>query len=221
MSSGYVATRLRQPYWIRAVISCRLILRTMTSRMYRSIASDLRLRPGQDLPKNLRGVYISSPMKSTKDVSTAGELELSLARAALVLGMRCANAHMRHKWQGLIARLLQRLHDSSAAAAARVRVRAAGGAFGKNMRKAFSADTPEADKAGVLFDAFHYPAKGRSFACHAVLNLGIWFDHLFNVLRSTFRDCQALVAIKPAVVFSKSYANVISRSQDCGAMQSL
>ena len=78
-----------------------------------------------------------------------GELELGLAQAALALGMRCASPQLRHKWQGLIARLLQRLHDSSAAAAARMRIRASGGVFGKNMRKGFPSDEPESDKAGA------------------------------------------------------------------------
>ncbi len=85
-----------------------------------------------------------------RDQSCAGELELGLSRASLALGMRCASPQLRHRWQGLTTSLLHRLHNSSAAAAGRMRVRAAGGVFGKNMRKGFPSDEPEADRAGMV-----------------------------------------------------------------------
>ena len=108
-------------------------------------------------------------MLTCGDPPCAGELELRLARAALALGMRCASPQLRHRWQGLTTSLLDRLHHSSAAAAGRMRVRAAGGVFGKNMRKGFPSDEPEADQAGMALP----------FNCH-IVDIGaiFWVIHV-------------------------------------------
>jgi hypothetical protein len=132
---------------------------------------------------------LNNSQLSKIDIRATGDLELSLAKAALALGMRCASAQMRHRWQGLVARLLQRLHDSSVAAAARVRIRAAGGVFGKNMRKAFSLDQPEADEAGVaLMSPFHMLRRTTSYPTKRTLCLEPGLAPISGVILTQYHE---------------------------------
>ena len=95
--------------------------------------------------------------------SFTGELEVSLARQALSLGMRCTSISLRNKWHALVARLLQRLHAAAAAARGRSRVRQAGGGFGKNVKKQLAIDDPEGDASGACAQLLLMCGEGNTF----------------------------------------------------------